>query len=177
MKDGDPHLQIVEYDKEYPEIYRSISKHLKKLIPHNFDIDHVGSTAIPGCGGRRIIDILIQTEKEYMHRFVDILVSKEYKYNPEGNLVDKLFVSGYYKYKDEDIHVHIHITYYGSREAYTKILFRDYLRKHPDEARNYHRTKLELMEKSFPDRNRYIDLKSTYIEDILKKAEKDNLGS
>jgi GrpB-like predicted nucleotidyltransferase (UPF0157 family) len=167
-----PHQKILEYDDEYPVLYRDVANYLKNIIPYEHNMEHVGSTAIPGCGGRRVIDILISTDKENMHKIVDTLVSRGFKHSPEGdNPPEKLFVSGYYRYGDEDIHIHIHITYHGSKEEYTKILFRDYLRNHPDEAENYYRLKMKWVEEAKNTGEDYGDLKTPYIKKILKYAE------
>jgi GrpB-like predicted nucleotidyltransferase (UPF0157 family) len=50
------------------------------------------------------------------------------------------------------------------------LLFRDYLRAHPDAARDYYELKLRLAERHHRDRLAYTDAKTDFIEAVLAKA-------
>lgn len=143
-------VKILPYDKEAPKIFDDFKKFLKGIIPYEIEIEieHIGSTAVPGLGGKNVIDVMIITEKE----------------NHE-----KLFASGEYKYKGKERHMHIHITYQGSNEHVDKILFRDYLRNHPEEAKKYYELKKKWSIET-ENRQKYTELKIEYIRKILKKA-------
>jgi len=51
------------------------------------------------------------------------------------------------------------------------LLFRDYLRSHPDDARAYGELKLRLAEQFENDRAAYTDAKGTFINEVMAKAE------
>ncbi len=172
MKDS--HLKIVPYDDEYPRIFSEIKEFIHSIIPFEIRIEHIGSTAVPGLGGRRIIDILIITEREYMQKVVELLEARGFKYNPQAStLPEKLFVSGPYRYKGEKLHVHIHVTFQGSREHEEKLLFRDYLRRNPTEAKRYYEFKKLWMEKAGSNLSKYREYKAAYIKVILEKAKEE----
>lgn len=65
---------------------------------------------------------------------------------------------------------HIHIVKYDSDYWRARIVFRDYLHKHPEEVRAYAELKYKLMEIHGEDREAYTDAKTDYITSVLKKA-------
>jgi len=50
------------YEFSYPKLYQSEKRELRKSFPKT-EIEHIGSTAILGLGGKGIIDILIGVKK------------------------------------------------------------------------------------------------------------------
>jgi GrpB-like predicted nucleotidyltransferase (UPF0157 family) len=52
-----PIAQYHEWDPRYAEVVRCLLSDLGPL-PAGVAIEHVGSTAVPGCGGKGIIDLL-----------------------------------------------------------------------------------------------------------------------
>ena len=50
------------------------------------------------------------------------------------------------------------------------ILFREYMREHPQEAKQYSELKQKLFIKYGNDREKYTDSKSDFIENIIEKA-------
>jgi len=64
---------------------------------------------------------------------------------------------------------HVHITELGS-DMWERLLFRDYLRAHPDEASRYGNLKLGLMARFRDDREAYTAAKSSYLDEVMAKA-------
>jgi len=165
----DPHLKIVPYSSNYPQIFQAIKGYILNLIPYKIEVEHIGSAAVPGLGGRSIIDILILTEREQLEETAKLLEDEGFKRNPQSSSEEKLFLSGPFKYNEERIHVHIHITFPGSQEHIEKILFRDYLIKHPDEAEKYYKLKEQWMQHA-KNIDKYRELKAPYINEVLRCA-------
>jgi GrpB-like predicted nucleotidyltransferase (UPF0157 family) len=167
-------MKIFKYNNEAPLIFTNIKQFLFETIPHKIEVEHIGSTAVPGLGGKGIIDILVVTEKDCMKKTVELLVSEGYNFNPEVSTnPDKPFVSGSYKYNNKNLHIHIHITFKGSNENKDLISFRDYLRRNPEEAKNYYKLKKRLILEAGSDRPKYTELKTSYINEVLDKARRD----
>ena len=55
-------------------------------------------------------------------------------------------------------------------DMWERLLFRDYLRTHPNEASRYGSLKLELMARYRDDREAYTAAKSTYVDEVMVKA-------
>ena len=55
-------MVIVNYDSKWPERFLKIKAELQKAITVTSDIQHVGSTSIPGMKAKPIIDIDVELE-------------------------------------------------------------------------------------------------------------------
>ena len=89
-----------------------------------------------------------------------------------------LFASGSYYDGSGDLQTHfIHIVRTGSVDWQNYILFRDYLRTHPDAAGAYERLKLALAAKLPTDSGRedYVQGKQSFIRSVLRRALSDML--
>lgn len=81
------------------------------------------------------------------------------------------FVKGMPPYGKQRTH-HIHVVKENS-EFWERLLFRDYLRTHPDEAKRYETLKRDLARRFYTDREGYTDGKSSYIQSVLEKAQRE----
>lgn len=166
-------IKLLDYDQTAPDKFKDIKNFLCRTIPFPVEVEHIGSTAVVGLGGKGVIDILVITKKESMMKIVELLESQGYKFNPEpgfGVFPERYFISGPYQYQEENLHVHYHITFHGSSEHIDHVLFRDYLRKHPDEAKTYFTLKKKWAIEANFDTGKYTELKSPYVAEVLKKA-------
>jgi len=177
-------VEILPYDPTAPDKFNDIKKFLCRIIPFPVEVEHIGSTSVVGLGGKRVLDIFIITKKETMMKIVESLESNGYKFNPEpgfGVFPERYFISGPFQYHGKSLHVHYHITFRGSRDYIDHVLFRDYLRKHSDEADRYFALKKKWAIESNLETAIYTELKTPYIAEVLKKArkeeEKGNKGS
>ena len=106
-------VKILPYDGRAPEIFEEVKRFICGVVPFRVEVERIGSTAVPGLGGKGIIDVLVVTRKELMEKVVDILVSKGFRFNPEdGTPPERLFVSGPFNFRGEELHIHIHVTFF-----------------------------------------------------------------
>ena len=137
-------------------------------------IEHFGSTAVPGLGGKGYIDIYMAVPKKEMKKYLLRVQKHGYEHRPDGDVVgDRFFLKRILKTKNnEDITFNLHLTYLKSENFKACLAFRDYLKTHPNDARKYAQAKkvavkVANMEK---DRNKavqaYMKSKSKIIEDI-----------
>lgn len=130
-------------------------------------INHIGSTAIPGIMAKPIVDILVETSsvgewpeiRSLMERNGYICMSQSGDrmsfnkgYTPEG-------------YAERVFHVHFHLSGDNS-----EILFWDYLRAHPDVAKEYERLKLSLLPEHKYNRDSYTAAKTQFVGRIVALA-------
>ena len=53
MSDEDQEaVRILPYDEEAPKIFEEVKRFVLKEIPCKIEVEHIGSTAVPGLGGR-----------------------------------------------------------------------------------------------------------------------------
>ena len=166
-------VRIVEYDPTWPELYAAEAERLQAVLPAGLvsSVEHFGSTAVPGLIAKPIIDILVAVRSMQKAREIAVqpLEAIGYAFWFENPRLDRMFfVKGLPPAALHRTH-HLHIMESGT-EMLGQLLFRDYLRAHPDEASRYGNLKLELMVRYRDDREAYTAAKSTYTNDVIAKA-------
>ena len=169
------HVDIVTYDLEWPTKASTEINRLKEVLPSSkiIDIQHVGSTAIPGMAAKPIIDIQIAVhsldEMKVIAIFVLQKLGYEYWYeNPDPERM--FFVKGMPPFGEKRTH-HVHIVDPTSKHWQGKILFRDYLIAHPEVAQEYQQLKIKLAQQYTCDREEYTNAKGEFVNKILKLAQ------
>lgn len=159
-------LKINPYNKKFKERFQKEKKRISELIK-NCEIHHIGSTTIPGLGGKGIIDIMIGIRNwKEVKEIIKKLKALDFTHiHPKEK--GRIFLS---KNKTLSLsNVHIHIVKTGSKAYKDTLVFRDYLRKNKKEAENYSDLKIKWLKESKGDRKKYKELKGKYISEILEK--------
>lgn len=167
-------IQIVEPNPEWQGLAESEIGILKTLFREAawlVEIQHVGSTAVPGLAAKPILDLFMGVrslaEARASIQPLEKLGYQFWKDNP--NKEKMFFVKGMPPFGEGRTH-HIHIVKFESDYWRARLLFRDYLRDHPDEVARYTHLKYKLMDKHKDDREAYTEAKTDYIASVLKKA-------
>lgn len=163
---------LVEYDPSWPQMYADEAKHLRSLFGPDLvtRIEHYGSTSVPGLAAKPVIDIIVEvTSFEAAEReMIPVLDKLGYGYDwYKGHLA---FFKGYDI--DAPVKAHIHVAPAG-HPLMDGLLFRDYLRKHPDVAREYEKLKWALAEQYEYDREGYTEAKSEFVSEITERARRE----
>lgn len=167
-------IELVPYNSEWSKMAEIEIQKLSEILPKNnvIDIQHVGSTAIPGLISKPIIDIQIAVDSLAAIKSIaiDTLEALGYVYWDENPDTERMFfVKGMPPFGDKRTH-HVHIVEQTSHHWKEKNLFRDYLLTHPEAAEKYMHLKKELAGKYTYDREQYTEAKTTFIREILKMA-------
>lgn len=165
---GDP-VEIVPWDPGWPERFARWRRRIRDAVGEAaLRIEHVGSTAVPGLAAKPVVDVqvsvpAVEDEGAYVPGIEAIgvpLRSREeghrYFRHPPGR--PRL--------------VHVHVCQAGGEWERVHLLFRDYLRAHPQVARAYADLKAELAARHATDRLAYLEGKSGFIRDALAAAER-----
>lgn len=164
-----------EYSYEWPEKFKIESKLIREILCDLIiQIEHIGSTSILGLSAKPIIDIAVLVESiSDINTFVKKLEKIGYSYKPEMSSVERIFLR-----KGNPVEYHLSIS--ESKYSYwnRQILFRDYLCKHKEYAKEYQLIKEETI-RNLPAKD-LIDLsksseysakKGPFIQKILLLAE------
>jgi GrpB-like predicted nucleotidyltransferase (UPF0157 family) len=162
-------VAIAEYDPAWPALYERerdlITESLGGLV---VAIEHVGSTAVPGLGAKPIIDIMVGVRSlADGERCVGPLEELGYEYKGEFGIPGRLY---FRRLADGNRSHQIHMVEIGSDFWKRHLLFRDYLREHPQEAQHYHELKLRLAAEFRADREGYTEAKTEFIRSAEAKA-------
>ena len=167
-------VKLFEYQKGWVSLYKAEHQQLKSAL-NDFvsDIQHIGSTSVPGLCAKPIIDILIgvKTLENYVE-YIDILKRIGYEFRECASEPDRKF----FLKRNNDIRTHhLHIVEIDTEEWNKHIIFRDYLIDHKDTSGEYACLKYELARKFTEDRDNYTAAKSKFINMIVDKAKKEVL--
>ena len=162
---------IVAYDPDWPAMYEEEKRFLSNLLGDAIvAMEHIGSTAIPGLGAKAIIDVMAAVRRlADAEACIPALVTIGYEYAPEFEIAipeRRFFRKGP---PGERTH-HLHIVELTSEFWDRHILFRDYLRAHPDDAEEYLRLKKGLAARFAADRASYTEAKTDFILGVVDRA-------
>jgi GrpB-like predicted nucleotidyltransferase (UPF0157 family) len=165
---------VVPYDERWPSFYeRARFELLEALADAVVQIEHIGSTAVPGLAAKPVIDIAVGVDTLERPDLIARIVALGYTYVPEYEL--ELPFRRYFRrgYPDRELHTtieksgyHLHVVEAGHAFMRADIAFRDHLRSHPDDAREYGEVKLGL---SGLDGGAYYDAKAPFVVALKRR--------
>jgi GrpB-like predicted nucleotidyltransferase (UPF0157 family) len=158
------------YDPIYKELFQKEKLSLLPHLKHILLIEHVGSTAIEGLGGKGIIDILIEVKQIHMDALRLELEKLGYIYNLSFSSNERYFFKK--STPDSNGHIrsyHVHLTYPETKIGHELICFRDFLNAHEDLKNEYQKIKITAAEQSANDGKLYRAIKDPIIQKITKQ--------
>ena len=142
---------------------------LKSLGDYILDIEHVGSTAVPGLAAKPIIDMIAAVDDLSVYKLlIEPLTTMSYEYMPERVFDDRVFFP---KGTRANRTYHLSLVLKDSKGWTQPILFRDYLIKNDAARSRYQMLKLELAVKYPNDRASYTKAKEQAIQQLLAEAQ------
>ena len=161
------------YNDIFPTLFESEKKRLTPyLAPFMCKIEHGGSTAVPGLGGKGIIDIYIVSAQENLEAISQAV--EKAGYSPQKRIADDLHIFHRIELPDSidgTRRYHIHINTPDAADYVQTMKFRDYLRSNPSEVKKYADIKVKAAEEANNDKDKYMAIKAPMIREILRKAE------
>jgi GrpB-like predicted nucleotidyltransferase (UPF0157 family) len=160
-------LVLADYDPEWPELYqREAAKIRAALGPGALQIEHAGSTSVPGLAAKPIIDIVVVVaDSDDEDAYVPALEGAGY--------VLRIREPDWFRHRmlrGNDPSVNLHVYSPGCEEVDRMLIFRDRLRANESDRELYERTKRELTKKKWKYGQNYADAKSAVVEEIMTRA-------
>lgn len=133
-------IEVVPYNPAWPQMFEEEAVKIKQALGANcVALHHVGSTAVSGLCAKPKIDIILCVKD--MALIIQRLEKIGYEYRGEFNIPLHL---GFRK-RPPLTNVNLHVYEEGNPEIELNLLFRDYLRTHPEVLKEYAALKLELI--------------------------------
>ena len=162
-------VELTPYSPMWPATFDIEKARLDEIFGAGaFLIEHVGSTAVPGLGGKPIIDILVGAPAvEVFDRHIPALVATGYRHVEEFQLAfpQRRFLV---KPNGQPGHFNLNAVRYDTPFWHDLIAFRDVLRSDPGIAERYWRLKGALASRFRNDRQAYSNAKTEFIQNALK---------
>lgn len=160
-------VSLQAYDSRWPDRFVAERDRLLALFPLVFvDIEHIGSTAVPGMVAKPIVDLLAGVESMAMARsLAEPLRDAAYTTSAEFNatLTDRQW---FMRWADGHRTHHLHIVVHGGPVWTRHLQFRDALRASPVLAARYAALKADLAVRHPTDREAYTSAKTAFVSSL-----------
>lgn len=168
---GDDTIRVVPYDPGWPARFqRERAALLEVFAGQAAEVEHVGSTAVPGLWAKPILDVMlgVASLSEIPPRIGD-LEALGYQYVPgyEDRMPDRRYFRRPARHPRSH---HLHCVVTGGAFWVRHLAFRDHLRSDPETARAYGELKRVLARRYGSDRTGYLEARSDFIAGVLARA-------
>jgi GrpB-like predicted nucleotidyltransferase (UPF0157 family) len=160
-------IQVVDYDPDWARLFQREAERIRAVLEERVvQLEHVGSTSVPGLAAKPIIDILLVVPDS----------SDEPAYVPDLEAAGYVLVIRepewfqHRCFKGPDTNVNLHVYSPGCPEIERYLAFRERLRTDPDDRAHYQRIKCELAERDWTYVQEYADAKTEVVEAIIARA-------
>lgn len=164
-------IYLSPYNPKWPNLFAEAQKEVQDAMGSvAVKIVHIGSTAIPNICAKPVIDIMVGVRQledidahilEKLANLGYVYIKKYEKEMPYRRFFQRDNAAGVRTH-------HIHLVGMQSDFWQKHLLFRDYLRAYPEEAKRYEQLKQDLAKK-FTDTNEYAKAKTEFCKEILQR--------
>jgi len=161
-------VKVVPYHPGWAELYVEEREAIETVLGRSTaQVEHIGSTAIPGMPSKPILDIMVVVpQTAEVGQFVDGLCRIGYHYEPDEPVPERHFFVKPPLAVPYRTH-HLSLTTAGSSFWRNNMAFREYMLNHGDEAARYGTLKRDLADRHPDDRAAYTAAKQPYIRRVL----------
>lgn len=165
-------VTIVPYSDDWPRQFGALrAALLAAFAGMAVEVEHIGSTAVPGLAAKPVIDVLLGADSlaaiesrigavegagyQYVSRYEREIPMRRYFVKPEG---------------PGSLRVHLHAVVHGSPIWQDHIAFRDGLRADGSLRARYQSLKVELAARFAHDKPAYTEAKASFIQSALRRV-------
>lgn len=167
MKPHNAPITLIEYDPCWPELFDQEANRIRSALGDRvLQLEHVGSTSVPGLCAKPIIDILLVVEN----------TSDEKSYVPDletAGYILRIREPDWFEhrmFKGPDTNINLHVFSEGTSEIKLMLRFRDWLRANDTDRENYARVKRDLAQYVWRNVQNYADAKTSIVKEIMERA-------
>ena len=156
--------ELVEYDAAWPGLFARAAAGLQALGGADWEIEHIGSTSIPGLVAKPIIDLAVRVGS------FDELDARQQQFDAAGWLRLRRQPRSHRVRVRQDGRVRTHIAHFFTVEQWDSChqrLFRDWLLAHPADCAAYRTAKLHAADR---DGAEYTERKQPVVLEIVNRA-------
>ena len=160
-------VKVVDYDPRWRELFSAERDTLLASVHSFIELEHIGSTAVPGQRAKPIIDIMTAVHSlDELEAFLPQLQAHGY------HLIDADMPRRHFlRRQDPSGQIyHLHIVEHTAWDDRKERLMRDYLLKYPEAVQAYGDLKSELAKTYAEDSVAYTEAKTDFIQNLMDKA-------
>ena len=161
------YITLVEYDPNWPELFEQEAARIRSVLGNKaLQIEHVGSTSVPGLCAKPIIDMLLVVKDS----------ADELSYVPAleaAGYILRIRESDWFEhrlFKGPDTDINLHVFSSGTSEIDRMLRFRDWLRSNENDQEKYAQVKRSLAKNKWRHIQHYADAKTSIVQEIMERA-------
>nr|SCL29733.1 GrpB domain, predicted nucleotidyltransferase, UPF0157 family [Micromonospora rhizosphaerae] len=162
-------ITLVNYDPEWPQLFAHEADRIRAVLGEAaLQVEHVGSTSVPGLIAKPIIDmLLVVPDSAHEPSYVPALEGAGYllRVREPDWYEHRLF-------KSPDNTINLHVFSAGAAEIARMLRFRDWLRATPVDRDHYAAVKRDLARRTWRHVQHYANAKTAAIHEIMDRAER-----
>jgi GrpB-like predicted nucleotidyltransferase (UPF0157 family) len=162
-------IEVVDYDRDWPVHFERLQMEIQSRLGELLSgIHHIGSTSVPGLMAKPKIDIdaVVRSEALLPDAIARMQMASEYTFHGDPYRDGMwTFTSGH-----GSRGARLYICAPDTPTHTRRVLFRDWLRSHPQDAETYATLKRRLALEANGDWTYYTIGKSTFVADIVSRA-------
>ena len=160
---------LVPYDQQWPVLFEAIAVEMREIGDALWEIEHIGSTAVPGMRAKPIVDVAVRvTDEAEFERHAPQLVRAGWRV---GSRVRTHPVMVFEEHGERTRIAH----FFAAKEwdAVNQRILRDWLIAHPADARRYEDAKIAAAADAEHGRGTYNAGKTAIIQEVVDRARRD----
>lgn len=160
-------IVIDSYDPQWPAMFAGHEARIREALGSRaLAVEHVGSTAVPGLAAKNRLDIdVIVTDPADEDAYVPPLATAGYVLRTRDE--------NWYEHRclwTPDHGVNLHVFGPDCDEHLRHLIFRDWLRAHPEDRDRYAVEKRRIAEEHPLDIALYVHHKTAFVVDVLRRC-------
>jgi putative acetyltransferase len=160
-----------DYDPRTAEVAQRVSAAVRSRLPE-VTVEHIGSTSVPACAGKGIVDLMLVYPDGQLAAARDVLDALGFQ-RPTGRdpfPEDRPMRTGSLVYDGTTFLLHVHVIAASAPEAEELRRFRDRLRADPDLVASYVAAKRAILASGVTDPVDYCTRKGGFVERALQRG-------
>jgi GrpB-like predicted nucleotidyltransferase (UPF0157 family) len=156
------------WDPRAPEVAARVVSLIVSALPEA-TVEHIGSSAVPGCDGKGIVDLLLMYPPGRLAAARDALDGLGFQRQPGPDPwpEERPMRVGALRHDGQLFRLHVHVVAAGSVEVAWDLGFRDRLRADPQLKAAYVARKREILAAGITDGNDFAREKGSFVEGAM----------
>lgn len=166
----DPAAAFRPYDARFPEVARRVAALIEARMPEA-RVEHIGSTAVPGCAGKGVVDMMLVYPPGHLaaaRDAVDALGFQRQRPRPNAFTEERPLRIGTIEHDGEQFRLHVHVIGADAPEVANQRHFRDRLRAEDALRDTYAARKQAVLAAGVSDSDAYNQGKEDIIQGVLR---------
>lgn len=161
-------ITVAEYDPRWTEMFAREAERIRAALGERaLQIEHAGSTAVPGLAAKPVIDIVLAVaDSRDESGYAPALEAAGYRL-----IIREPEWYEHRMFKGSQPETNLHVFSSGCPEIDRMLIFRDWLRANAADRDLYARTKRELSQRRWERVQDYADAKTAIVAQIMARAQ------